>query len=166
VNPERLSVHTPRRGERRETLEGGDVFGTAIGIAGVVERVDPDEDVVGTERLRPAERERQEDRIARRDVGGGDIPGIRPPGEAILWYRDVRGERGAADGREVDRDFEMPLHAEPRRDGPRRLELAGMALPVPDGQCMKPEAFFEGDRGGRVGVETAAQEDDCIWHLG
>ena len=36
-------------GEVRHVLVGGDVLGAAVGVAGVVERVDADEDVGGTD---------------------------------------------------------------------------------------------------------------------
>ena len=59
-------------GEVRHPLEGVDVLGAAVGIAAVVERVDADEDVARAEHLGPREREREEDRVARRHVGDRD----------------------------------------------------------------------------------------------
>ena len=68
------SPSTPaRRRQRRQLLERRDELRAAVGIAGVVERVDADDDVVRAEHFGPAERQRQEDRVARRHVGRRDV---------------------------------------------------------------------------------------------
>src|SRR5438132_754601 len=69
VNPECAALNTFCGGERRQLLERRNVFGPAVGIAGVVERVHADEDVACAEHFSPSERERQKYRVPRRDVG-------------------------------------------------------------------------------------------------
>ena len=54
VDAEALAVHAPRRGERGQVLERRDELRTAVGIPGVVERVDADEDVVQRRGPRPS----------------------------------------------------------------------------------------------------------------
>ena len=61
----------------------------------------------------------------------------------------------------------MPLDAERARDRARRLDLARVALTVVDGQRVQREALRLGDRGGGVGIEAAAQQDDrSHWVIG
>src|SRR5689334_13992559 len=60
-DPEAVPFRSRFGGERGEPLEGLDEVGTAIGIARIIEGVDPDIDVEGPRRLRPAQRQRQED---------------------------------------------------------------------------------------------------------
>src|SRR5256885_1078512 len=57
------------RREVREVFKRGDVFGPAIGIAAVVERVDTDENVCRAEHFRPRERVGKENRVALRFAG-------------------------------------------------------------------------------------------------
>ena len=59
-------------GEVGHLLKSGDVFGAAIGVAGVVERVDAEEDVARAEDLDPGEREGEKDGVARGNVGNRD----------------------------------------------------------------------------------------------
>ena len=68
----RVRPSTPAlRRQVGHALEGRDVFRAAIRIAGVVDRVDADEDVAGLQRLGPGQREGQEHGVARRHVGDG-----------------------------------------------------------------------------------------------
>src|SRR5262245_60509237 len=53
VNGEGPAFHAGLGRQPRQVLEGADVLGTAVGIAGVVERVDADENVRGANHLRP-----------------------------------------------------------------------------------------------------------------
>src|SRR5439155_22841429 len=94
--------------EVRQTLERADEFGPAIGIPGVVERVHADDDVVRAEDLGPSQREREKDRVSRRDVGRGDVALVKIP---IARDRDVRRERRAAYGAQVDFELEVLLDA-------------------------------------------------------
>ena len=99
------------RREVRHPLERLEVLRPAVGIARIVERVHADEDVVRTGRLREGEREGEEDRVARRHVGDRD-PAADLLRARVLRHRDVRGERRAAEGAQVDLGD--------RRDAPRR----------------------------------------------
>src|SRR5262245_32980216 len=57
VDPERGSLYTLRSGQRRQPLERGDIFRPAIGIAGIIERVDANEDIARAKHLRPPQGE-------------------------------------------------------------------------------------------------------------
>ena len=157
VNPEARALDAVAGAEVRDTLEGGDELGPAVGIAGVVERVDADHDVVRAEHFGPSHRERQEDRVARRHVGGRDRLRVE-----VASARDVevRGERRSADRPKVEIHLEMPLDAERARDRARRVDLARVPLAVVDRQREQREALALGDRRGGVRIESPAQEDD------
>jgi hypothetical protein len=49
-----LALHTRLRPQVGHGLEGTDELGTAIRIAAVIESVDADEDIVGSQNLRPS----------------------------------------------------------------------------------------------------------------
>ena len=144
------------RRHRGERLERRDERGAAVRVAGVVERVDADDDVARVEDLGPAERQREENRVPRRHVGGGNAGRVQV---AVARHARVGGERRPADGAKVDRQLQMLLDAEPAGDGTGRLQLPRVALPVVNGQRTEREALGFGDRRGGVGVETAAQQD-------
>src|SRR5215471_16504319 len=88
-------LDTGARAEIGHTFERLYELRAAVRIARVVDRVDADEDVHGTHDLRPSEREREKDRVPRRNIRGRDISS-----REIAIARDigVRGQRGAADG--------------------------------------------------------------------
>ena len=63
------------------------------------------------------ERQREEDRVARRDVGRRNAGRVEV---AVARHGGVRGQRRAADGAQIDRELEVPLDAERARDRARR----------------------------------------------
>ena len=83
-------------------LERRDVLGPAVGIARVVERVHADEDVAAREHLGPRQRERQEDRVARRHVCDRDF---RAVGRDVAVLRHVRASLVSADPPNVRRSM-------------------------------------------------------------
>ena len=114
-------------------------------------------EVARAKHLRPAERKRQEDRVARRDVGRGNLVRIDRP---VLGHRLGGRQRGAAERGQVDVELDVPRDAERRRHGARRLQLARVPLTVADRQREEAEAVRPRDRRGRVGIEAAAEQDD------
>jgi hypothetical protein len=101
--------------ERGHVFKGGDVFGAAIGVAGVIESIDADEDVGRCEDFGPGERERQEDGVAGGDVGDGDAVGDVREGTR-LGDGEVGGEGGVADLAEIDAGDDVAGCAEGLRD--------------------------------------------------
>jgi hypothetical protein len=84
-----------------------DEFGPAIGIARIVERIDPDEQVASARRLRPSEAQRQEDGVSGRHVGDRNVVA-----KAALGNVDIVGQRRAAELAEVERQDDVPLGAQ------------------------------------------------------
>jgi hypothetical protein len=114
----------PRR-QPRQLLERADEFGPAVGIAGVVERVDADEDVRRAEHLGPSHGDGQEDRVAGRHVGARDDARID---RLILRHVDLlRRQRRSADARQVEVDLEVAFRANcPGNDAARpRVPVSG-----------------------------------------
>jgi hypothetical protein len=91
-------------GEVGEPLERGDELGPAIGIARIIERIDADEQVARAARLGKAEREAEEDGVARRHVGDRNALA-----HAFLGHGDVGGQRRAAEGAQVERKHDVPV---------------------------------------------------------
>ena len=108
-------------GDVGEPLERGDEFGPAVGIAGVVDRVDAAEDVARAEHFGPAQRERQHDGVARGHVGDRDA-GCRP--SVSSGTSMSVGQRGAADAAQVDVDGLVRDRAERARDAVGGVEFA------------------------------------------
>src|SRR3954467_14128766 len=115
VNAEAAALDTGAGAEIGDPLEGTDELGTAVGVPRIVERVDADDDVARVERLGPAERQRQENRLSCRngcwwDPVGGDVSSVR--------HRVVRGEGRSAECAQVDRELDVSLDVERARDRP------------------------------------------------
>ena len=83
-------------GEVAHLFESMNELGPAIRIAGVIERVDADVDVVGFEHFGPCQRERKKDRVARRHVGDRN-PAAHGRFVAALGNGDVVREGGVAE---------------------------------------------------------------------
>src|SRR3546814_5318455 len=90
------------RREPGKRLEPGDEVGTAIGIARIVERVDADAYILRAPRLCEAERQRQEDEVAGRHIGDGNLVA-----HAILRHGDIGGQGRAAEAAQVERQDDM-----------------------------------------------------------
>ena len=103
--------------------------GAAVRVAGVVDGVHPDVQILRLQRLRVAEREREQDGVARRDVGDGHSFADR----RVLGDLDLRGERRPSDRAQVERD-DLQRRRERRGYPLRRLQLVLVPLPVPDGE--------------------------------
>ena len=117
----------------------------AIRVAGIVEGVDADDDISRLESLRPTERKRQENRVPRGDVGGGDSFIRQVP---VVRDIDIRGERRPAYPAQVDAQFLVARDTERPADHPRRVDLPGMPLAVVNGQRVQdePAGFRDGGR--------------------
>lgn len=140
-------------------LEGGDELRAAVGIAGIVDGVHANEDVAGLGDLGVSGGEGEKDEVAGGDVGDGDAVG-HVSGGAILGNIDVGGERGAADGTEVDGDDAVVDRAENARDLLGGDEFVAVALAVIEGEGVTCESGLarDGECGGTV--QAAGEEDD------
>ena len=117
------------RGQITHVLEGLNELGPAIGIAGIIESVDADEDVVGLEHFGPGEGEGEEDSIARRHVGHGDFA-IHGRLVATFGNRDLVRQCRVAEDAQIDLRDTVIQRAERRGNAPRRLQFDAMPLAV------------------------------------
>ena len=156
-NPQRPSVDAGPRRQRRDALERLEIFRTAVRVAGVVQGVDADHDGLRPDHFRPAERQRQEDRVSGGHVRGRDAGVIEI---AVLGDLTVAEERGAAERREVDVELDVARDAQMARDLPRRGDLARVHLAVPHGQGVQLVPLGAHHRARGVGVQPAAQQKD------
>ncbi len=69
------------------------------------------------------------------------------------------GQRRGRDAAQIEIELDMTRHAQRRGDLPRRLDLARVRLPVAHGQRMQREAVGANDAAGRVGIQSAAQQE-------
>ena len=78
-----------------------DEFRAAIGIAAVIERIDPDENIEGLERFRPCERMGKKDRVPCRNICHRNS--LRhPDSDPRFRHIDIVGQRRAAEDLIVD----------------------------------------------------------------
>ncbi len=158
MNPEpAATLHGGRRGPIGHLLKGGDELGSAIRIAAVVRRVHPNEQVEGPEHLRPSEGVAQKDRVAGRHVRRGNLGRIAQIPAVFRHLDSGIGERGAAEGSQIDSDHPVLDGAERPGHPGRRFHLAAMTLAIAKGQGIAGKAFAACERQGGGGIQSAAQ---------
>ena len=155
VDAETLALDPGLGRERGHVLERGDEFGAAIGIARIIERIDPDYQVARARGFRPAQRQAEEDRVARGHIGDGDVVA-----DAVLRHVDIGGQRRTAERAQIERQHDVPLGAERVRDPPRGGELDLVALVIVDRQREQPIAVRAHRRRGNHRVEAARNQGD------
>ena len=120
------------RGHGHQLFERLDKCGTAVGIAGVVNGVDADDDLAGLHHLGPAQRKREKNCVARRNVGRRDVRGVERAVLGNVRWRPSEPSRQTATDRWRAPTWRTTLRALATRA--RRLELTLMPLPVVDGE--------------------------------
>ena len=134
--------------------------GPAVGVAGVVERVDADEDVAGpSTRPRPG-RSDEEDGVAGRDVGDGDAVRPCPSAERSLGTAMSAVRAEPPNGRRSMSATTCAGGAELARRPGGGLEFDRVPLAVAEGEGVGFVAFVPGDGQGGGGIEAAAEQDD------
>ncbi len=147
-----------------EFFKGGDEFGAAVGVAGVVNRVDAEEDVEGVGGFGEGECEAEEDGVSRGDVGDGDGGSVGIGlAEMVFGDGDVGGEGGASEGAQIDFHCDVPGDAIVFREGGGGGDFLLVALAVIEAERVAGVAGFDGDAEGCGGVESAGEEDDGIF---
>src|SRR5260370_7276465 len=148
-------------GQVGHALEGFDEFGAAVGVSGIIERVDADENVRGLENLGPGQREGEEDGVARGNVSDRNF--LAHLGSwARLGHGDVAGERGMAELAEVEGDDAVLSSAEAGSNASGAIELDAVALAVVEGEGVAVEAIAAGERQAGGGIESTTQEADSL----
>ncbi len=149
-------------GEVCEGFKGGDEFGAAVGVAGVVDGVDADEEVEAFGDFGEAQGVGEEDGVACGDVGDGYAVGDLFVG-FVEGYGDVGGEGGAAEGAEVDARGDVAGDALGLGLPFGAVELEFVALAIVKGDGVKGVTFLFGDGQDGGGIKPAGEEDDGIF---
>jgi len=138
-------------GEVCQGFKRADEFGTAVGVAGIVDGVDAGEYVAAMQCLRPGQRERQHNGVARGNVGDRDaaIFACRRDGDGCI------GQRGPAKRGQVDGEDFVIGSMQCIGDFSCRVKFGGMSLAVVDAErvAVKLPVFGDRQRGG--GIEAA-----------
>ena len=159
MDREALALDARLGGDLRQPFERRDELRPAVGIARIIQRIDPDEQVARARRLRPAEREAEEDRIARRDIGDGNAAALFGA-DAILGHGDIVGQRRSAEGRQVERQDDVAFGAEHIGDAARGRQLDTVALVIIHRQREHAISLLPRAGGGDHRVEPAGDEHD------
>src|SRR5688572_7126205 len=134
-----------------------DVLGTAIRIAGIVERVDTEENIRARKHFRPCQGEREKDGIARGYVRYRDPVRhlFRGP---RFWYSDFGSQRRPSEGRKRNLGDEVALHTDCHRYPARgiQLNLVTLAVVERDGVARVSFQFRQEQAGG--GIQTSAEQ--------
>ena len=145
------------RGQVGQALERLHEAGAAVGVAGVVDGVDADAQVARAQALGHGQRVRQEDGVARRHVGHGNV--VRVLHVAALRHRDVRRQRAGAEDAQVDGGHAVRRSAERLRHFRRAFELHAVALAVVEAQRVAVEALVPKMRQHHGGIHAAREKD-------
>src|SRR5207249_12337368 len=112
------------------SFEGLEVFGPAVGIAAVIHRIGPNEDISRASDLGQPQGEGEKDGIPSRYVGGWNpVPDLI--GGRVLWHREFAGEGGAAKCPQVEVQDHMPANPEAFGNAASGLQLDRVPLPIP-----------------------------------
>ena len=151
----------PRLGrKRRHRLKSVDKFGATIGITRIIQRVDADEDVAGPSDFGQSQREGQEDGVARRDIGDGDVGA-----HATLGHRDISGQRRPAECGQVERQYDVAHRVQGFRDTRSRLQLHAMPLVIVDRQSEQTIARLARQCARDHRIQSARKQDDGEFSL-
>ena len=140
----------------RQLLEAFDELRAAIRIARIIERIDADIDVARARGLGPAEREAEEDGVARRHIGDGDIVA-----HTVLGHVDIGGERRSAECAQVHRHHDMAFRAQRRGDAAGGGEFDLVALVIVEGERVQPIPRLARKRGRDHRIESAGNQYNC-----
>ena len=149
--------------EPRHLLHRGQPLGPAVRVAGRIEHVDPDDDLGGAAHLGQRDRVGHEDRVARGDVGDGNAAadlGLVAP----LGHGDVRGQRRAADGAQIEIDDVVRRGAQRGGDARGGRELDGVALAVAEAERVTAASRCAGHGQRRGRIDAARQQHYRVAH--
>lgn len=145
-------------GEVRHGFKRVDEFGTAVGVAGIVDGVDTGEYVAAMQCLRPGQRQRQHDGVARGNVGDRDaaVFACRRDGDGCI------GQRGPAKRGQVDGEDFVICGTQRIGDFSCRVKFGGMPLAVIDTERVAVKLPVSGNRQRGGGIESAGQQHDSF----
>ncbi len=137
-----------------ELLEICDEVGPTVGIAGIIEGVDSDEDVVGAARFGEPQREAEKDRVSSRHVSDRDAFA-----KAALRNLDIGGQCRPAERTKIERENNVS-ECKPGSNRPRSLELGSMPLIIVNGERNHGKTLLAGDARANHRIEPAREEND------
>ncbi len=138
-------------------------FGAAVRIAGIIERVHADEDLVRFEYLRPGQCERKKYRVTRGHVGNGNLQvhcGLVP----AFRNGDFIGEGGVAEYTKIDPGDAMIVRVKCARDAARGLQFDPVPLAIIEREGVTVEALATGKCETGGGIESPAKQADGFGH--
>ncbi len=165
VNAEASAFRADSRGAVGQFLECLNEGRAAVRIAAEIQRIDADEDVARADYFRPRESEREEDGVARGDVGDRDAVFHLIDG-ATFGNGEVGCKGGSTERAEINGGNSVLACAECARDAPGGGEFGGVALPIAKGKGVAIKSAFsrDGENGGRI--ESAAEKNDgFLWRI-
>ena len=143
-------------------LEGGEVFRPAIRVTRVVDRVDPDENIIAAQYLGPGQSQRQHDGVARRHIGDRNT-------RLDAIDRHVDGAVGQGRSAKLGQSqVEYPvLDSALGLDDPfGRLQLGTVTLTVVERKTVTVKALATGNGEASGGIESTGKENDGWLHHG
>jgi len=162
VNQRRVNLKTGRSfstrlcRQSREPFKRIQEFRTAVRVAGVIDGVDADKNILRPDNLAPAKRKTEKNSVARRNVGNGNFFG-HPVARPSLGDFNIRRKRRTAENPQVDRGDDMIPDAQGDRDAPGSVKFATVSLTVIKTERINIEALFHSQRDCRRGIKSAAR---------
>ena len=151
----RASFDAGLGGEVGQVFKGRYELRPAVGITGIVDRIDADKNIRRLQHLRPGHGEGKKNRVARGNVGDRN-PGADLIGRIMLGYRQIGGQSAGAEDAEVDfRDLVL-RGVEKTGDARGRGKLNRMALSIVEREGVTIEPIASGDAETGRGIESAA----------
>jgi len=132
---------------------------TAVGISAVVKGVNAYENVAAAENFSPSQGERQENRVARRDVGDGNAVGHLVDRTSLRNSYLIR-ERRAPEGSKIDGRNSVLGYTERSSDTTSGFQFPNVTLPIRKRECVGLITLTLGNRQNSRRVEATAQQYD------
>src|SRR6476646_7134001 len=164
MNPILDAIYSRFRRHPRQFFKLSDEFRPAIRVSAVIQRVHPDENIMRAYYLSPGQSVAEEDCVSRRDVGNGNSV-CHFVCAAIFRNFGRVGQGRTAKPAQIDLDHSMLADAQRFGDLFGRVDLNLVTLSVAKGKREDFIAFLFRDRQRRRRVDTAAQQNNCWFHL-
>ncbi len=158
MDPHAAAIIANLGGDPGQILKSADELRPAVGVAGIIKRIDTDKQVPGPGGFSPGKCERQKYKIACRDIGHRDICPY-----TVLGHVNVSCQCRSAELAQIERQNHVPFDSEGLCDLPRCINLNPMALVVIYGQCKNAKTLFMRKSRTDHRIEAARKQDNCKW---
>ena len=159
---EYISFRARTRRQTSQGLERSEVLGATVRVAGVVQSIHPDEDIMQSPVFTPGERVREKYCIPRRNVRFRNRTVTELLGATIFRHfdREIR-QRGAAGWKRLQLDNFVCDKLQIFGETAGMLDLDGVTLSVGKRQSVEPIRAGSRDQTGHRRVKSAADEHEC-----